>query len=271
VKKQIVCIHVTNIRLAPESYGLVFRTVYRVLQPALGRRVAQIATVSRFSQKTIAQFGIRPADEIVVIHDGYEHVLEWKADRSRLGQSDLPRPFVLLVGSKAPHKNVAILFSIAADLAARGIHILVAGGGDAHVYAREHDGQLPPNVRHLGRVTDDDLAFLYRQALCLVFPSRTEGFGLPVLEAMALGCPVISSDAASLPEVCGEAALYAPPDDGAAWLAAIGEISAEPTLRERLANAGPKRAKAFSWRTGAEKYLELMLALDDRDRERRRA
>src|ERR1700722_1340768 len=77
VKKQIVCIHDVNIRLAPESYGLLFRTVYRLLQPALGRRVAQVVTVSRFSQKTIARFGIRPADEIAVIHNGYEHVLEW--------------------------------------------------------------------------------------------------------------------------------------------------------------------------------------------------
>jgi glycosyltransferase involved in cell wall biosynthesis len=270
VKKQIVCIHDVNIRLAPESYGLLFRTVYRLLQPALGRRVAQVVTVSRFSQKTIARFGIRPADEIAVIHNGYEHVLEWKADRSALDQLDLAHPFVLLVGSKAPHKNVAILYSIAADLAARGIHVVVAGGEDANVYARQRSGQLSPNVRHLGRVSDDDLAFLYEHALCLVFPSRTEGFGLPVLEAMALGCPVISSDAASLPEVCGEAALYAPPNDGAAWLAAIGQIAAAPTLRERLASAGRKRAKAFSWRQGAEKYLELMLALEYGRRENAR-
>ena len=265
VKKQIVCIHDTNIRLAPESYGLLFRTVYRFLQPALGRRVAQIATVSRFSQETIARFGIRPADQIAVIHDGCEHVLEWKADRSALARLDLPHPFVLLVGSKAPHKNVAIIYSIAADLAAIGIHVLVAGGEDAHVYAREHSGQMLPSVRHLGRVTDDDLAFLYQHALCLVFPSRTEGFGLPVLEAMALGCPIISSDAASLPEVCGEAVLYAAPNSGAAWLAAIKQIATEPKVREKLASAGPKRAKTFSWRQSAEKYLELMLALDDRE------
>src|SRR6202035_871646 len=153
-------------------------------------------------------------------------------------------PFVLLVGSKAPHKNVAILYSIAADLAARGIHVVVAGGEDANVYARQRSGLLLPNVRHLGRVSDDDLAFLYEHALCLVFPSRTEGFGLPVLEAMALACPVISSDAASLPEVCGEAALYASPDITAPWLAAIERIASDPALRERLIAAGLKRSKA---------------------------
>jgi glycosyltransferase involved in cell wall biosynthesis len=240
----------------------MFRAVYRVLVPALGRRAVQIVTVSRFSQKQIERFDIKPADEIEVIHDGYEHVLGWNPDRSRLTRADLPSPFVLLVGSKAPHKNVAIIYSIAAELAARDVHVVVAGGEDPRVYGRQHIGPLPANVRHLGRVNDDDLAHLYRHALCLVFPSRTEGFGLPVLEAMALGCPVISSDGASLPEVCGEAVLYASPDDAAAWLAAIGRIASEPLLQERLAAAGPKRAKMFSWREGAKKYLELMITLD---------
>ena len=262
LKRQIACIHDLNSRITPESYGLMFRAVYRGLIPVLGRRAAQLVTVSQFSRKTMGRFGIRPADEIKVIHDGYEHVLDWTPDRSPLTCADLPRPFVLLVGSKAPHKNVAIIYSIAAELAARGIYVLVTGGGDANVYAREQSGQLPPNVKHLGRVNDDDLAYLYGQALCLVFPSKTEGFGLPVLEAMALGCPVISSDAASLPEVCGEAALYASPDDAAAWLAAIGRLAAEPMLRENLARAGRKRSEAFSWRKGAERYFELMFAVD---------
>jgi glycosyltransferase involved in cell wall biosynthesis len=262
LKRQIVCIHDLNSRITPESYGLMFRAVYRVLVPALGRQAAQIVTVSRFSQKILERFDIKPADGITVIHDGYDHVLGWNPDRSPLSRAGLPSPFVLLVGSKAPHKNVTIIYSIAGELAARGIYLLVAGGEDPSVYARQHNDPLPPNVKHLGRVNDDDLAFLYRQALCLVFPSKTEGFGLPVLEAMALGCPVISSDAASLPEVCGEAALYASPDDAAAWLAPIERIASEPMLRERLAAAGLKRSKAFSWREGAKKYLELMIALD---------
>jgi len=262
LKRQIVCIHDLNSRITPKSYGLMFRAVYRVLVPALGRRAARIVTVSSFSQKALGRFDIKPADEIEVIHDGYEHVLGWNPDRSQLASANLPRPFVLLVGSKAPHKNVAIIYSIASELFARGIDLVVAGGEDPMVYARQRSGPLPPNVRHLGRVNDNDLAYLYRHALCLVFPSRTEGFGLPVLEAMALGCPVISSDAASLPEVCAEAALYVTPDDAAGWLAAIGRMASEPLLRERLAAAGPQRAKTFSWREGAKKYLELMIALD---------
>jgi glycosyltransferase involved in cell wall biosynthesis len=130
------------------------------------------------------------------------------------------------------------------------------------VRAREHVEPLPPNVKHLGRVDDNDLAFLYQNALCLAFPSRAEGFGLPAVEAMALGCPVVSSKAASLPEVCGDAALYAPPNSPSAWLDAIEQLAGEPILYRRFADAGRKRAVAFSWRRGAMKYLELMRALE---------
>jgi glycosyltransferase involved in cell wall biosynthesis len=264
VGKQIVCVHDLNSRIVPESYGAVFRALYRVLIPALGRRAAQLVTVSHFSQKMMVQFGIAgAAEEIVVIHNGYEHVLRADANRSQMMGAYLPRPFVLLVGSKAPHKNAAVIYSIAADLASRGIHILVSGGEDPNVYASGSSNPLPENVKHLGRVNDNDLALLYQNALCLVFPSRTEGFGLPALEAMALGCPVISSDLASLPEVCGDAALYASPGDPAAWLAGIVRLVTDATLRERLAESGRKRAETFSWRKGAERYLELICAIDN--------
>ena len=100
LKRQIVCIHDLNSRITPESYGLMFRAVYRVLIPALGRRAAQIVTVSRFSQKTIDRFGIRPADEIEVIHDGYEHVLDWNPDRSPLTWRTCPDRSCCLLGAK---------------------------------------------------------------------------------------------------------------------------------------------------------------------------
>ncbi|WP_368669944.1 glycosyltransferase [Beijerinckia sp. L45] len=86
------------------------------------------------------------------------------------------------------------------------------------------------NVIEFGFVTDDDLAALFRHALCLAFPSRTEGFGIPSLEAMMHGCPIITADCASMPEVCGDAALYAPADDFALWLDRIAALHANPDL-----------------------------------------
>ena len=262
IRKQILCIHDANTWLAPESYSRAFRAAYRILHPLLARQVARVTTVSEYSRDALVRFGIAPKGNIDVIHDGHEHVLRWDATRSRFREIDFPHPFVLLVGSKAPHKNVGIIYRVAAALKAKGIHVNVTGGQNTMVFAQERLGELPDNMRHLGKVDDDDLAWLYRHALCLAFPSRTEGFGLPPLEAMALGCPVISSDVGSLPEVCGNAAMYAAPDDPTAWLKALERIASDAGTRKRLAASGPQRAKLFSWREGALKYLATAAEVD---------
>jgi glycosyltransferase involved in cell wall biosynthesis len=266
LKRQILCIHDANTWLAPESYGRTFRTGTRILQPALARQVARVTTVSAFSRDALVRLGIAPKGKIDVIHDGHEHALRWDATRSRFREIDFPRPFVLLVGSKAPHKNVGIIYRVAGALNASGIDVYVTGGQNKMLYAQERLGELPENMRHLGKVDDDDLAWLYRHALCLAFPSRTEGFGLPPLEAMALGCPVISSDAASLPEVCGNAAIYAAPGDPTAWLKALERIASDAGARKRLVTSGFQQAKLFSWREGALKYLVAMAEVDKVDR-----
>jgi glycosyltransferase involved in cell wall biosynthesis len=105
---------------------------------------------------------------------------------------------------------------------------------------------------------------LLKDSLCLVFPSFTEGFGLPPLEAMAIGCPVIASDQASIPEVCGAACLYAPPGDAAAWLRQIRRLQADQELRTALIEQGQAHARQFSWRDSARLYINLMHELDNR-------
>jgi glycosyltransferase involved in cell wall biosynthesis len=113
-------------------------------------------------------------------------------------------------------------------------------------------------VHHLGFVNDDELAALYENALCLVFPSKTEGFGLPPLEAMAKGCPVISSNAASLVEVGGDAFVYVDPDDHDGWRQAIVALSENRDLRASLSLKGRQRTPLFSWGRSAQAYLQAM-------------
>jgi len=121
--------------------------------------------------------------------------------------------FVFGIGSAAPHKNVGLVLDMADRLAEAGLRIAIVGMSDSRVFKSGPTSAKARNVHWLGRISDGELVALLGDSLCLAFPSLTEGFGLPALEAMAVGCPVVVSDRASLPEVCGNAALFAPPDD----------------------------------------------------------
>ncbi|PVE21802.1 glycosyl transferase [Microvirga sp. KLBC 81] len=260
---QIVCIHDANVFIAPDSYGPAFRTSYSSLQPLLARRAARITTVSVASAQQIAKhLPVRAAD-IAVLPNGHEHALAWDPALARIARSVLnsacdrsDRGFVLALGSRARHKNLRLILDAAPEFATLGLDVVIAGGG-ADIFAPEAL-QSAPNVKMMGYVTDHDLAFLLERAICLVFPSWTEGFGLPILEAMARGCPVVSSDRASMPEVCGDAALMAPPDDPAAWIRHVRRLAESPTLRQDLAGRGKERVRLFSWTATAAGYIELM-------------
>lgn len=258
---QIVCIHDANVFTAPESYSRGFRTAYRTLQPLLARRSARIATVSQASARQLARHLPLRAADIAVLPNGHEHALAWDPAKAERAPALLAprvaaeRPFVLALGSQARHKNLGLLTTIAPRLAELGIDVIIAGGGSG-IFAAEQLAQAG-NLSLLGRVSDDDLAFLLEQALCLAFPSWTEGFGLPILEAMARGCPVVSSNCASMPEVCGDAALLASPADPAAWVEHIGRLAGSATLRQELSGRGRERLPLFSWRSTAEGYLDL--------------
>lgn len=260
---QVICIHDANVFLSPDSYGAAFRMLYRALQPLLARRAARIATVSVASAREIAQhLPLRSAD-IVVLPNGHEHALAWDPARAQIAPSIIAdvsrrseRGFVLALGSRARHKNLSLILNAAPALAELGLDVIVAGGG-ADIFAPQ-TLRSAPNVYLIGYVTDHDLAFLMERAICLVFPSWTEGFGLPIVEAMARGCPVVSSDRASMPEVCGNAALMAPPDDPTTWISHVRTLVGSPELRCDLAGRGRERARLFSWTDTAAGYIELM-------------
>ncbi len=260
VRRQIVCIHDLQTRLFPKSYGRMFRAAHRVVLPLLGRQARAIATVSDLSRQNLVKFGVAPAEKIVVTYNGHEHALRWNAERSTLDPG-AGRPFVLCLGRDQKHKNTELMWSIAAPLDRMGIDILIAGEVQPREIGQD-PAAVPSNIRLLGRVSDDDFARLLKTALAFVFPSRIEGFGLPALEAMALGAPVIASTAPCLPEICGDATLYADPEEPAAWVTAIGRLRNEPGLRATLARKGPDRARLYSWRTIAETYLGLMARID---------
>jgi glycosyltransferase involved in cell wall biosynthesis len=263
LRKQIVCIHDANTRTCPQSYSRAFRMLYRVLAPALGRSAARIATVSHYSADRLAEYKICPREKIVVAPNGHEHALRWIASHSS-GTRQIAGPnTIVMVGSPAPHKNIGLILDMADRLEEAGLDVAVTGIHDRRILK----GRLPERaarcIAWLGRLTDNELAALLRNSLCLAFPSLEEGFGLPVLEAMALQCPVVVSDRASLPEVCGNAALYASPFAGEAWLDAFVRLRADAGLRERLIASGGRQAHRYRWQRTAEVYLEEMARMDE--------
>lgn len=261
-RRHIVCIHDVNTRLYPASYAPQFRALYRVLLPALGRSAARVATVSHFSADQLAAFGIARKRKMAVIPNGHEHALSWRGRHTIKTERAGGLGTILVIGSPAPHKNVRMLLAMAEQLAAEGLRLAIVGAADARVFNQGEERPQAPNVLWLGALTDDEIAALLGDCLCLAFPSFTEGFGLPALEAMARGCPVVSTDRASLPEVCGTAALYASPEDPAAWLAHFKRLKEEDGLRAALIEMGHAQAKRFRWRKSAELYLKLMARLD---------
>jgi glycosyltransferase involved in cell wall biosynthesis len=259
---QIVCMHDANTFIDPESYSRAFSLAYRILMPLICKRASRIATVSRFSADMLVKYRICREEKIFIAPNGHEHALRWDASRAKISLINAVnrRPYVLLLGSRAKHKNVDVILDQAQGLDAAGIDIVVAGG-ISNIFSAGASTVQRSNINQVGYVSDDDLAALYEGALCLVFPSKTEGFGVPPLEAMARGCPVISSTAASLVEVGGSAVEYVDADDGDGWREAIIGLSKNEGLRASMAAQGRKRAKLFSWKQSAELYLDEIIRL----------
>lgn len=260
-RNHIVCIHDANTFIEPASYSRGFGLAYRTLLPLIARRARRVATVSRFSADMLVKYGVCRGEKIFIAPNGHEHALRWDAGRSEIPLlKALKRPYVMLLGSRAKHKNVRVILDQAPGLDAAGIDIVVVGAASSIFSADAPEAQRA-NVHYTGYVGDDDLAALYEGALCLAFPSRTEGFGIPPLEAMVRGCPVISSNAASLVEVGGNAVVYVDPDHGDGWRDAIIGLAANQDRRAGMAAQGRKQAALFSWKRSAQLYIDEILRL----------
>jgi glycosyltransferase involved in cell wall biosynthesis len=175
----------------------------------------------------------------------------------------LDRPFILNVGTLEPRKNQTRLIQAYAMLKERTQlpHQLVIAGGRGWLYEdifrRVNELGLKQDVRFLGYVAEEDLPALYNLADVFVFPSVYEGFGLPPLEAMACGTPVICSNSSSLPEVVGDAAIQVRPGDPDALVEAMEEVLNDGMVRQRLRDAGVEQAKRFSWEAAAQRLLSI--------------
>src|SRR3954452_5090162 len=250
----VVTVHDVAPLLFPETFPARGRWFHRSGLRAAARRADAIIVVSHDAAADVVERTAISADRIRVVHNGVDDVdvteEQVQAMRSRLG---LERPYVFWVGTQEPRKNVRLLVqafaaATAAEPSLPHDLVLAGGAGWLHEQASTMAGadRLGDRLRLLGRVGDEDLHALYRGADLFAFPSIHEGFGLPVLEAMRQGTPVVCTDRSSLPEVAGSAALLVTPDPDA-WAAAIISALTDDALRARLAASGRSRATEFSW------------------------
>ncbi|MBI5877743.1 MAG: glycosyltransferase family 4 protein [Chloroflexi bacterium] len=260
----IVTVHDLIPLLYPQYFTAMQRLIFGMaMRLAVGRARWIIADSESTARDLRARLHAR-TDRVVVIHLGVDPVMQpapaenIEALRAHYG---LPEPYVLYVGSNKPHKNLLRLVEAYARIAEREqTPLVVAGHWDAeHPEARERAEQLGlgQSVRWLGAIPADDLPALYSGATLFVFPSEYEGFGLPVLEAMACGAPVLCADSSSLPEVAGVAATLIDPRHIEGWSHAIERLLANAEQRAQMREAGLRRAARFAWSETARQTLAV--------------
>ena len=244
---QVIAIHDAAVFAIPQAYTLPFLLKYRLIITVLGATAPLIFTVSQFSKAELLRYlRIRP-EKIHVLAEGREHILKITPDTTVFERFAIGKnPYFLVVSSMSLHKNLPVVIRATRLLEESGYKLVVVGGTYSKVF-RSEEYEFPSRVIQVGVLNDGELAALYRGALGLIFPSIYEGFGLPPLEAMACGCPVIASRSASLPEVCGEAVLYCDPSDPADITHQIQRLIDDPSLRAHLREAGLRQAARFSW------------------------
>lgn len=249
------CIHLRFPQYLPSRAAIHYA---KAMMSSAARRAERILTVSQASKEDILHYLHVPAGKVEVVYNALDERFAAAPDEETIRRVRerflLAGPFLLYTGNIKPHKNVDRVieaFSLLRQSSSEADLKLLIIGDEISKYPNlrrlVHRHQLHQHVRFLGFVPDATLAVLYRLAAVFVFPSLYEGFGLPTLEAMAAGTPVVTSNVSSLPEVVGDAALLVDPMDPAAIAAAVRRVRHEPALRADLVQRGRERVKAFSW------------------------
>lgn len=239
----IFTIHDLNHIDRSENSSFLKRLYYKLIMQRACRHAQAVLTVSEFSKRRIVEWSGIPADRVINVGNGVDAEYSPSASAFQPGYQ-----YVLSVSNRKAHKNEPRLieaFSRASVPA--GVRLLFTGRATPELMDVVEQYQLQDRVTFIGRVAEADLPGLYRGAMALMFPSLYEGFGLPVIEAMACGCPVLTSDTTSLPEVAGDAALLIDPTSVQAIADGISSICADEALRAAMIQKGYVQAARFSW------------------------
>jgi glycosyltransferase involved in cell wall biosynthesis len=247
----VVTVHDLSFERDPSLMGPRDRLIFRAVVPRAARLAARVLAVSELTKRDLIELYGVPEEKIVVTPNGVDPAFTPDGPRGN------GTPYALFVGALQPRKNPCAAIEALALLGDGDLRLVLVGGdkgGRADAERAAERNGLAGRVEFRGHVAQEELAALYRGAACLVFPSRYEGFGLPVLEAMASGTPVVATAAGALPEVAGGAAILVEERNPVALAGGIERALAD---RERLVAAGLERAREFSWAETARRTLEV--------------
>lgn len=257
-RKTVVTVHDLGYIYFPDTYTLAFRALYKILIPMVLRRASAVIAVSNSERQAICRVYRVPEERVTPIQNGG---LSGDALYDGPDQSlDEAEPFALYVGAISRKKNVHGIIQAAALLADERLRFVIVGGGGKPFKDFDISAEVERRAKleFTNRISDEKLFDYYRRALCLVFPSFYEASGLPPIEAMAWGCPVVSSRIPALEERCGEAALFCDPNDPADIARQIGRLLHDPALRAELRRKGFDQARRFSWRNCALRTIDVV-------------
>lgn len=252
-RRKIITIHDLNFLHNPCWVSRRFYYFYRLLVYLGSRTSQQILTVSQFSKQEIVRYLSVPAERITVIYNavGPREATE--------GKRVIERDYVLSVASTDPRKNLNRLVRAFGQLARPEVRLVLVGL--PHRKAASVGGE-DKNIVFLGYVDEATLLSLYQHATAFVYPSLYEGFGIPPLEAMRYGCPVVAANSSSLPEVCADAVCYVDPTDEHSIAEGICRVLDDSTLRQTLVSRGYQRVKEFSWDRSVRVLLDVLDSLE---------
>jgi glycosyltransferase involved in cell wall biosynthesis len=263
----VMVVHDLTRFLFPEffNFNVMQKVLDRFAYPAMLRRYDHLLTVSKTTRQDLMTLFKVPKEKITVAYHGAEEAFQpvnpQEAEQS-LGQShNIRKPFILFLGTLEPRKNILTLIKAFTGIKDQIPHDLVLVGQKGWkwepIFREMERPDLKERVHWVGYVSDQERVFFYNAADFLAYPSWYEGFGMPLLEAMQCGCPVITSRISSMPEVMGDAGLLIDPQRVEDVQGAMLRLAQEPGLREKLRVAGFEQAKKFSWETSAKITLEV--------------
>ncbi|MGY3508840.1 glycosyltransferase involved in cell wall biosynthesis [Bradyrhizobium sp. USDA 3051] len=253
----IVVIHDAQVFRRPDFFNWRYLAVHRTMGRLLARR-ATIATVSAFSRNELAaMLGLSKTD-IPIFPNSAEHFASTTPDHGILERLGLqPGKYFLFVGSRTKNKNLAVAIEAARLLERKDVPLVIVGGDNSKVF-QDNLGESESGLLLAGRLADGEIAALYAHALAFVFPSLYEGFGVPPLEAMIFGCPVIASTADAVMETCGEAAAYFCANDAQALQQLMLERLAIGAISDQERRKQQDRLALYSWQDSARALLDFL-------------